>query len=70
MLERPNNGVLGEITVEARIAALGNIIDQLRLISDEVHCAILSPGTIGFLEASGLEGLRPKKLFHDSLIIK
>ena len=52
--ERPNEGVSGEVTVEARIAALRGFMEHLASISKEVRTAVLSPKTIEFLTILGL----------------
>jgi hypothetical protein len=59
--ERPNEGVFGEVTVEARVNALRGVITHLQTITDEVHSGVLSPKSIEFLSLIGLDCFEPKK---------
>lgn len=57
--ERPNEGVFGEVTVEARVNALRGLMAHLQIITDEVHSAVLSPKSIEFLTLMGLDFFTP-----------
>jgi len=52
---RPNEGVPGEVTVEARLGRLRAVPLIFALADEEVRRGVLSPQTVGLLKAIGLD---------------
>lgn len=52
---RPNEGILGEVTVEARASALAGVLGYLARADVEVRRGVLSPETIDLLKVIGLD---------------
>jgi hypothetical protein len=48
---RPNEGVLGEVTVEARVKHLRRLVAYLTPVEDDVRAAVHSPETDAFVNA-------------------
>lgn len=65
--EQPEEDIVGEVTVEARMGALRGVMAYLQTIADEVHTAVLSPRSTEFLRAIGLDPASRRRAANQAL---